>query len=78
MSKEIRSPLPGTFYRKPAPDQPAFKSEGDAVDEGDTIGLIEVMKMFHEVKADVAGMVRRFEAEDGEPVSAGQVLLLVD
>ncbi len=78
MSKEIKAPIPGTFYRKAAPDQPPLKSAGDAVVEGDTIGLIEVMKMFHEVKSDVAGTVLRFEAEDAGAVMAGQILLLVD
>ncbi len=78
MLKEIKAPIPGTFYRKAAPDQPPLKSEGDAVVEGDTIGLIEVMKMFHEIKSDVSGMVIRFEVENTEPVLAGQVLLVVD
>ena len=49
MTRQILSPLPGTFYRRPSPDQPNFKSVGDAVAVGDVIGLIEVMKSFHEV-----------------------------
>ena len=78
MAREVKSPIPGTFYRKPAPDRPPFKSEGDAVVVGDTIGLIEVMKTFHEVKADIAGTVHRFEVEDADPVMAGQVLMLLN
>lgn len=74
MAKEIQSPLPGTFYRKPAPDKPNFKNEGDMVKEGDVIGLIEVMKSFNEVKADKAGKIVRFVAENEEPVMAGQPL----
>ena len=74
MAKEILSPLPGTFYRRPAPDQPAFKSLGDAVAVGDVIGLIEVMKSFHEVLADAAGTITAFPTDDEEPVMAGQVL----
>ena len=74
MAKEILSPLPGTFYRRPAPDQPAFKSLGDAVAVGDVIGLIEVMKSFHEVLADADGTITAFPADDEEPVMAGQVL----
>jgi biotin carboxyl carrier protein len=74
MAKEILSPLPGTFYRRPAPDQPAFKNLGDAVAVGDVIGLIEVMKSFHEVLADAAGTITAFPADDEEPVMAGQVL----
>jgi acetyl-CoA carboxylase biotin carboxyl carrier protein len=73
-SKQILSPLPGTFYRKPAPDQPPFKSEGDNVAEGDVIGLIEVMKSFHEVKSEVAGKVTAFLVENEGPVTAGQPL----
>ena len=45
-TKQIISPLPGTFYRKPAPDKPPFKAEGDRIAAGDTIGLVEVMKSF--------------------------------
>lgn len=75
MAKEILSPLPGTFYRKPAPDKPSFKSEGDAVAIGDVIGLIEVMKSFNEVKADKAGTITRFVVENEEPVMAGQPLV---
>lgn len=72
---EIRSPVPGTFYRRPAPDQPPFKDAGDRVEPGDVVGLIEVMKTFTEVKADVAGTVLRFTADDEEPVMAGAVLV---
>jgi acetyl-CoA carboxylase biotin carboxyl carrier protein len=75
MSKQILSPLPGTFYSKPAPDQPQFKSVGDAVAVGDVIGLIEVMKSFNEVVADQAGTITAFLAEDEEPVMAGQALI---
>lgn len=78
MAKEIQSPLPGTFYRKPAPDKPNFKNEGDMVKEGDVIGLIEVMKSFNEVKADKAGKILRFFAENEDPVMAGQPLAEID
>ncbi|QEE43543.1 biotin carboxyl carrier domain-containing protein (plasmid) [Rhizobium sp. WL3] len=75
MSKlEIRSPLPGTFYRKPAPEAAEFKADGETVAVGDVIGLIEVMKTFHEVRADVAGSAVVFIAEDSEPIMAGQVI----
>jgi biotin carboxyl carrier protein len=75
MSKlEIRSPLPGTFYRKPAPEAAAFKADGETVAVGDVIGLVEVMKTFHEVRADVAGSAVVFIAEDSEPIMAGQVI----
>ena len=76
--KQILSPLPGTFYRKPAPDQPPFKDVGDTVAVGDVIGLVEVMKSFHEVKAEVAGTVQSFAVENEEAVMAGQVLAELD
>ena len=75
MSKHILSPLPGTFYSRPAPDQPAFKVAGDAVAVGDVIGLIEVMKSFNEVVADQAGTLVALIADDEEPVMAGQPLI---
>jgi acetyl-CoA carboxylase biotin carboxyl carrier protein len=75
MPKEILSPLPGTFYRRPSPDKPVFIAEGDVVAVGDVIGLIEVMKSFNEVKADKAGTITRFIAENEEPVMAGQPLV---
>ena len=75
---QIHSPLPGTFYRSSAPDRPPFKANGDDVAVGDVIGLIEVMKSFHEVKSDVAGRNIRFEADNEEPIMAGAVLARVD
>ena len=75
MNKQILSPLPGTFYNRPSPDQPAFKVVGDTVAVGDVIGLIEVMKSFNEVTADQAGTLVAFIAEDEEPVMAGQPLI---
>lgn len=75
---EIRSPLPGTFYRKPAPDQPAFKSDGDTVAQGEVIGLIEVMKSFHEITSDADGTISAYAVDNEEPVMAGQVLVSVE
>jgi acetyl-CoA carboxylase biotin carboxyl carrier protein len=74
MSKQILSPLPGTFYRSPAPDKPPFKTEGDAVAIGDVIGLIEVMKSFIEVHADASGQIVKFVVDNEEPVMAGEPL----
>ena len=70
--------MPGTFYRRPAPDKPAFKADGDTVASGDVIGLVEVMKTFHEVKSDVAGKIVRFLADNEEPVEAGQPLAEIE
>lgn len=71
---QILSPLPGTFYRSASPDQPPFKADGADVAVGDVIGLIEVMKSFHEVKAEVAGKNVQFLTDNEEPVMAGAVL----
>jgi acetyl-CoA carboxylase biotin carboxyl carrier protein len=78
MPREILSPLPGTFYRKPAPDKPVFKSEGDIVTVGEIVGLVEVMKSFIEVHADVGGKILRFLIDNEDPVMAGQPLLEVE
>ncbi|MGE6743716.1 acetyl-CoA carboxylase [Allorhizobium pseudoryzae] len=75
---EIKSPLPGTFYRKSAPDAPPFKADGDSVSPGDVIGLIEVMKTFHELPAGVEGKNITFIADDQEPIMAGQVIAEVE
>ncbi len=75
---EIKSPIPGTFYRKPSPESPVFKEDGADVAEADVIGLVEVMKTFHEVPAGVGGKSIRYLIEDSEPVMAGQVIAEVD
>jgi acetyl-CoA carboxylase biotin carboxyl carrier protein len=78
MAKQLVSPLPGTFYRRPAPDQPVYKDDGDAVAVGDVIGLVEVMKSFHEVKATEAGTIRAFLVDNEDAVMAGQPLADLD
>ena len=75
---DIKSPIPGTFYRKPAPDQPPFKEVGDKVSKGDAVGLVEVMKTFHEILADADGTIVGFPIDDGEPVMAGQTIAELD
>jgi len=75
---EILSPLPGIFYRRPAPDKPPYKDNGDRVAAGDVVGLVEVMKQFSEVHADAAGKVIRFLVENEAPVEPGQALVLID
>lgn len=75
---QILSPLPGTFYRSAAPEQPAYKADGDAVAVGEVIGLIEVMKSFHEVRSDVAGTNVRFVVDNEEPIMAGAPLADLD
>jgi acetyl-CoA carboxylase biotin carboxyl carrier protein len=76
--KTIQAPIPGVFYRRPAPEQPPFKNEGDAVAVGDTLGLIEVMKTFSPVVAEEAGRLVRFLVDNEEPIMAGQALAEID
>ena len=73
--KTIRAQMPGTFYRRPDPESDAYVEEGDQVAAGDTVGLIEVMKSFHEVKAEEEGTIARFLVESEEAVDAGQDLV---
>ena len=77
-TKQIVSPLPGTFYRKPAPDQPPFKEVGDAVAVGDVVGIVEVMKSFNQVIAEEAGTITSFLVEDEDAVMPGQPLVELD
>ncbi len=79
---EILSPLPGTFYRRPAPDKPSYKEAGDSVAKGDVVGLVEVMKTFYEVKAEAGGKIDKIPRRErgrgaGRPAArrAGQLRL---
>jgi biotin carboxyl carrier protein len=75
---EVLSPLPGIFYRRPSPDAEPFVKEGAAVNVGDTIGLVEVMKQFSEINADAAGKVVRFLVENEGAVEPAQPVLLIE
>ena len=74
----VPTPLPGVFYRRPSPDADEFAKPGDQVEEGQTIGLIEVMKSFSELKAPAAGTVQEFLVEDGDEVSVGQDVAVIE
>lgn len=77
MTKAIITPLPGVFYRRPAPDQEEYVREGDQVSPGDTVGLIEIMKTFYELKAEEAGTVDKFLVDNEEIVDAGQEVVIL-
>ena len=77
-NKQIVSPLPGTFYRRPTPDTPPFKAEGDSIAAGDTIGLVEVMKSFHAIQAQFGGKIVKFLIDNEEPIMAGQPIADVE
>ncbi len=74
----VESPMTGVFYRTPAPDQPNYVEIGDEIEVGQTIGLIEAMKVFSEVPSDVAGIVVEIPAEGGKLAQVGDVLVIVD
>jgi acetyl-CoA carboxylase biotin carboxyl carrier protein len=74
---DIQSPLPGTFYRRPSPDAPEYKQVGQAVAAGDVIGLVEVMKSFHEVYSQSAGKMLRFCIDNESSVEAGQTIAVI-
>ena len=75
MAKTVKAQMPGTFYRRADPESDVYVEEGDQVSAGDTVGLIEVMKSFHEVKAGESGTVSRFVVENEDAVDAGQDLM---
>jgi acetyl-CoA carboxylase biotin carboxyl carrier protein len=74
---EITSPMVGTFYRKPAPDAPNFAEVGTAVSVGQTLCIIEAMKVMNEIKAEKSGTICAVVAEDGKPVQYGDVLFRI-
>ncbi len=74
----IKSPIIGTFYRKPSPDKPNFVEVGDTVNVGDTVCIIEAMKLFNEIESEVSGKIVKVLVDDATPVEFDQPLFLVD
>ena len=75
---QIKSPIIGTFYRKPSPDKPAFVEVGDKVSEGNVLCVIEAMKLFNEIESEVSGKIVKILVEDSSPVEFDQPLFLID
>ncbi len=75
---EIKSPMVGTFYRSPAPEAPAYVEPGSRVAKGQTLCILEAMKLMNELESDIAGTVREVCVENGEPVEYGQVLFRIE
>ena len=73
----VRAPMVGTYYGSPSPDKPAFVSVGQAVKAGETLGIIEAMKMFNPIEADVSGTVLAIKCESGQPVEFDQPLFVI-
>ena len=74
----IKSPIIGTFYRKPSPDKPNFAEVGTVVNVGDTVCVIEAMKLFNEIESEISGKIVKVLVDDSSPVEFDQPLFLVD
>lgn len=74
----LTSPLVGTFYRRPSPEEPAYVDVGSEIKAGQTLCIVEAMKVMNEIKADVSGTVREILADDGNIVEYGQPLIAID
>jgi acetyl-CoA carboxylase biotin carboxyl carrier protein len=75
---EVKSPMIGTFYRKSAPDKPAFVEVGDVIEKGQVVCIIEAMKLFNEIESEVSGKIVKVLVDDSEPVEYDQPLFLVE
>tara|TARA_A100001015_G_scaffold321301_1_gene451327 strand:+ start:824 stop:1264 length:441 start_codon:yes stop_codon:yes gene_type:complete len=73
----IKSPIVGTFYRKPAPDKPPYVEVGDNIEKGQVVCIVEAMKMMNEIKSDFSGTIKSINVEDGTPVEFDQNLITV-
>ncbi len=74
----INAPMVGTFYRSPNPGDPPFVNVGQVVKNGDTLCILEAMKLLNEVESDVSGVVKEIMVENGDPVEYGQPLFVID
>ncbi len=74
----VKSPIIGTFYRKPSPDKPVFVEVGSTVSVGDTLCVVEAMKLFNEIESEVSGKIVKVLIDDSSPVEFDQPLFLVD
>lgn len=74
----ITAPMVGTYYSSPTPGGPSYVQVGDRVEEGDTLCIVEAMKMMNQIEAEVAGTVKTIRAQNGDPVEYGQVLFVID
>jgi acetyl-CoA carboxylase biotin carboxyl carrier protein len=74
----VKSPIIGTFYRKPAPDKPMFVEVGSTISKGDVLCVIEAMKLFNEIESEVSGKIVKILVDDSSPVEFDQPLFLVD
>jgi len=74
----VKAPIVGTFYASPSPDKPAFVQEGDRVQKGQVLCILEAMKLMNEIESEVAGVVSKILVSNGSPVEYGQDLFLIE
>ena len=75
---DVLSPMVGTFYGCPSPDEPPYVKVGDSVKEGDTLCIIEAMKMMNQIEADVSGVIKSIKVQNGDPVEFDQIIFVID
>ncbi|MAC91063.1 MAG: acetyl-CoA carboxylase, biotin carboxyl carrier protein [Woeseiaceae bacterium] len=75
---EVLSPMVGTFYASPSPDEPPYVKVGDTVKQGDTLCIIEAMKMMNQIEADVNGVIKSIKAQNGDPIEYDQIIFVID
>jgi len=75
---EVLSPMVGTFYASPSPEAPPYIQVGDHVKEGDTLCIIEAMKMMNQIEADVSGTIKSIRIQNGDPVEYDQIIFVID
>ena len=75
---KIESPMVGTFYEAPSPTAPPYVKEGDKVSEGDTLCIVEAMKLMNEIKASASGTIKKIYAKDGMTIKKGDVLMVIE
>ena len=73
----VKSPMVGTYYSSPSPEAPVFANLGDVVNEGDTLCIVEAMKILNQIEADVSGTIKAILVENGQPIEFGQPLFVI-
>ena len=75
---DVLSPMVGTFYASPSPDEPSYVKVGDTVKQGDTLCIIEAMKMMNQIEADVNGVIKSIRVQNGDPIEYDQIIFVID
>ena len=75
---DVLSPMVGTFYASPSPDEPPYVKVGDTVKKGDTLCIIEAMKMMNQIEADVNGVIKSIRVQNGDPIEYDQIIFVID